>query len=109
MSMLSALVVLHPAEGKLRGDEQITSENYQRHLPAPEDLDAAMAWFRGAGFVVEAPGPTSFSIGADPARFRQVFDSDGGPFDVARLPASLRGKIAAVEVPGPPDFGPGNP
>lgn len=106
---VSALVVLHPAHGRLRGDEIITADDYERYLPAPEDLETAMAWFQAAGFTVEAPGPSSFSIGAPDALFNQWFDTESGPFDVAQLPAPVRSIVAAVEVPGPPDFGPGNP
>ncbi len=110
MTHLVAIVVLHPAGRALSTHEVITSETIASVLPPAGDLDETADWFRSAGFVVEAPGPISFSISADPDVFESVFgDTEGPIFDIDVLPSSIRRRLAAVEVPEPPDFGPGNP
>ncbi len=110
MSHLVAIVVLHPAGRSLSPHEAITSETIASFLPPAGDLDETADWFRSAGFAVDAPGPISFSISAEPAVFESVFGDAAGPiFDLDVLPSSIRERLAAVEVPEPPDFGPGNP
>ena len=109
MTIVSAIVVLNPPGGRLRGDEIITAEDHERFLPAPEEVAAVMDWFSAAGFAPEAPGPNSFSISADGELFDAWFGSPDGPFDTSALPEPIASAVAAVEVPGPPDFGPGAP
>ncbi len=109
MSRLVALVVLHPANGSLRGDVPITSADLEGFLPAAADVATVVDWFTAAGFEVEAPGAICFSIGADTSVYERWFGTTDGPFDIEELPPRIRRLVAAVEVESAPDFGPGNP
>jgi hypothetical protein len=106
---VSALVVLNPSGGTLRGDDIITADNYEDFLPTADELRTAMEWFAGAGFTVDPAGPSSFAISADGDVFASRFGTVDGPFDRSSLPEPVASLVAAVEVPEPPDFGPGNP
>jgi hypothetical protein len=110
MSELVAIVVLHPAGRALSGDEPITADTIEHFLPPAGALEEAIDWFASAGFVVEPSGPISFSISAEPALYESLFGDAAGPdFDIDALPPRVRRLLAAVEIPEPPDFGPGNP
>jgi len=109
VSTVSALVVLHPSGATLHGDDVITADDYERFMPTADELRTTMEWFATAGFEVEAPGPNSFSITAGSELFGAWFGSPDGPYDTSALPEPVATLVAAIEVPGPPDFGPGNP
>jgi len=110
MTEVVAIVVLHPPDRALSGDDTITAQTLQHFVPRPGDLDKVINWFRSAGFVVDAPGPISFSISAEPTVFESLFgDAEGPSFDLDGLPPSIRRLLAAVELADLPDFGPGNP
>jgi hypothetical protein len=106
---VTALVVLNPSGGRLGGDDVITAENYEQFMPTAEELRTAVGFFDAAGFSTGSAGPNSFTITADPALFESAFGAADGPFDTSVLPEPVASLVAAIEVPGPPDFGPGNP
>lgn len=110
MSDLVAIVVLHPPGEELSPGAVITADTIADFIPAAGDFERAMDWFGAAGFVVDSPGPISFSIGGDRDRFETWFgDIDSGSFDLHLLPEEIRRCLAAVEFMDAPDFGPGNP
>ena len=116
----SAIVVLRPPHGELRPEDRITAENVARYLPAPEAIERVAAWFRAAGFRVEAPVGLSLSIVGPPVAFRAVFGADltipdatgagvpaqGLALSLEALPDDVRGLVGAVMFTPPPAFGP---
>ncbi|HYN35264.1 MAG TPA: hypothetical protein VES40_21745 [Ilumatobacteraceae bacterium] len=110
MTDLVAIVVVHPARGVLSPRAAITADTIGEFLPDVGEFERVMDWFDAAGFVVDSPGPISFSIEGDRERFESWFgDIDNGPFDLDALPDDIRQCLAAVEFMDAPDFGPGNP
>ena len=105
---VTALVVLNPSGATLRGDEVITADNYEQFMPTAEELETAMQFFAAAGFTVEGAGPNSFTITGDREPFESQFGAES-PFDTSSLPDPVAALVAAIELPEPPDFGPGNP
>jgi hypothetical protein len=76
--------------------------------------ELARRHFADRGFEVGPFVGISFSIAANPERFREAFggaepDPKGGELPLESLPDELRGAVLAVATDEPPAFGPGNP
>jgi hypothetical protein len=108
----TALVVLHPGQ-----DPQAAPERAGETPPDPPAVERVVGWFRDQGFETGPFVGISFAVMGNDALFHEVlgdasategagddqqFPLDGLDDDVAQL-------VAAVVLPSPPDFGPGNP
>lgn len=110
-----ALVVLRPESDAVGGQDPITAETLDRHLPAPDDLGDVQAFLAEAGFRVSSAVGVAFSIVGSPSLVQQTFPG----FDPAArgeqelsldaLPPRVAAALRAVVIEAPPDFGPGNP
>ena len=121
---LSAVVVLRPAQGTgFDGWAQVTAANLAELLPEPGAAETAQAHLAAAGFRVEAPSPSGFSITGPRSLFEQVFGGrltvdegagvkavDGEParleLPLELLPQAVRKVVQAITFSPPPDFGP---
>jgi hypothetical protein len=122
-SIVSAQVILPPAQGKLDGNTQVTSENVQSFAPAPERVAKARKEFEEAGFETSDLYGISFSITGSVKLFEDFFkvkleeDKPKGVYVATRgetqyelplknLPENLQDLITTVTFSPPPDFGP---
>lgn len=107
---LSAQVLLRSASGEApAGDEVITAETLERHLPSAEAAERVRERLSRAGFEVGPLVGNSFSITAPVKTFEKVFGTgvreaaeQGREIPAAGLPR----EVAAVTFTPPPDFGP---
>lgn len=107
----TALVVMHP------GTRPGTPPERQPEVPpAPEQVDAVLAWFRQRGFETGPFIGISFTITGSHDLAREVFGSTSamaaggsGDLPLGALSDDVAALVAAVVVALPPDFGPGNP
>lgn len=121
--VVSAQVVLWPADRTVDVDEPITSETLARHLPDPAVAEAVRGRFADRGFTVGPLVGIGFSITAPPEVFRATFgpaadvplraaqqgQPEGLAFDLGALPTEDARPVRAVELTPPPDFGPSAP
>jgi hypothetical protein len=121
--LISAQVILPPAQGTIDGNTQVTSENVQSLAPAPEGVAKAREEFERAGFEVSELYGISFSVTGSVKLFEDFFkvkleeDKPKGVYVATRgdaqyelplknLPENLRDLITTVTFSPPPDFGP---
>jgi hypothetical protein len=106
----TALVVMHPGSG---GDP--TSVRAGETPPDPTDVQQVLSWFREHGFETGPFVGISFAITGPEELFHEVLgdastlDDGGDEFPLDGLGSEVADQVAAVTVPAPPDFGPGNP
>jgi hypothetical protein len=114
--LLSAMVILRPADPEVDADEPVTTANLARHAPAPGTVAELSSFFAAQGFEVGPFVGTSFSISAPARAFRHMFGPDQPTgeresleFDMRALPPRLRRHLRAISFSEPLDFGPGAP
>lgn len=120
--IVSAQIVLPAASGAHPGPQtRITSENIQKWTPSAEAVERVSKKLQNNGFEVGGCVGNSFSITGPARLFESYFqtklqeDRRGGlkfagddyELPKQKIPAALRGEIAAVMFTPPPDFGPG--
>jgi hypothetical protein len=119
--IVSAQAVLASAGGKRPGPEtRITSENIRAWEPSAEAIARVSSALRGMGFEVGECVGNSMSITGSVRLFESSFDTklqeagrsvkfaeQGYELAQDKIPAALRGDIAAITFSPPPDFGPG--
>jgi len=111
MTEQSALVVLHPGSA-----EGLPPERAGEAPPDPAAAAQALGWFRDRGFGTGPFVGISFAVTGDEELFRTVLGplpaSDAGgdrAYPLDALEDDVKPLVAAIVVPAPPDFGPGNP
>jgi hypothetical protein len=122
---VSAQVLLQSASGRLPdGQAVITAETLKDFQPSAETVAIATSAFSALGFEVGPFVGNSFSITAPQEHFEQVFkvrlqrQKSGGlqivgghgrgqlELSLGSLPQQLQGRVVAVTLTPPPEFGP---
>jgi len=108
----TALVVLKPGL-----DLEAAPERAGETPPDPASVEKVVGWFRGRGFETGPFVGISFAVSGSDELFQAVlgdavFTAEPGgemEFSTAGLREDVVRLVAAIVVPAPPDFGPGNP
>ena len=118
-----AQVTLYTRSGLsvLEAEEPLTTENLARYQVEAEVIDEARQKLTAYGFSVGPAGPHGFSISGEKAVFEKVFHTSlrsrtseeefvqGSyyePTEPIRTPENLRGIVAGIALPSPPELFP---
>jgi hypothetical protein len=101
--LLSAQVVLRPADGTSASDAELTARGVDRLAPDFGTAQAARAWFEERGLEVSEVTANSFSISGAAELFERELDAratsiaeQGGELSTESLPGELRDAIEAI-------------